>query len=84
MNRSFFCAAVRQAGSSRKEIAMNPPVSSLSGQEPLEIERKFLIEYPDPAWLEQQPGSHRVEIVQTYLLSDGSSTRRLRSWTEAG
>ena len=63
---------------------MNPPVSSLSGQEPLEIERKFLIEYPDPAWLEQQPGSHRVEIVQTYLLSDGSSTRRLRSWTEAG
>ena len=63
---------------------MNHPVSPLSGQGPLEIERKFLIEYPDPVWLAQQPGSRRVEIVQTYLLSDGSSTRRVRSWTEAG
>ena len=63
---------------------MSNPVSPLSGQEPLEIERKFLIEYPDPVWLERQPGSRRVEIIQTYLLSDGSSTRRVRSWTEAG
>lgn len=63
---------------------MNHPVSPLSGQEPLEIERKFLIEYPDLSWLRQQPGSRRAEIVQTYLLSDGSSTRRVRSWTEAG
>ena len=63
---------------------MSNPVSPLSGQGPLEIERKFLIEYPDPVWLAQQPGSRRVEIVQTYLLSDGSSTRRVRSWTEAG
>ena len=63
---------------------MSHPVSPLSGQEPLEIERKFLIEYPDLSWLRQQPGSRRAEIVQTYLLSDGSSTRRVRSWTEAG
>ena len=63
---------------------MNHSASPLSGQEPLEIERKFLIEYPDPAWLEQQPGSRRVEIVQTYLLSDGSGSRRVRSWTESG
>ena len=63
---------------------MSNPVSPLSGQGPLEIERKFLIEYPDPVWLERQPGSRRVEIIQTYLLSDGSSTRRVRSWTEAG
>ena len=63
---------------------MNHPVSPLSGQEPLEIERKFLIEYPDLSWLRQQPGSRRAEIVQTYLLSDGNSTRRVRSWTEAG
>ena len=63
---------------------MSHSVSPLSGQEPLEIERKFLIEYPDLSWLQQQPGSRRVEIVQTYLLSDGSSTRRVRSWTEAG
>ena len=63
---------------------MSHSVSPLSGQDPLEIERKFLIEYPDLSWLQQQPGSRRVEIVQTYLLSDCSSTRRVRSWTEAG
>ena len=63
---------------------MNHPASPLSGQEPLEIERKYLIKYPDPSWLEQQPGSRRVEIVQTYLLSDDGCTRRVRSWTEAG
>lgn len=55
-----------------------------AGKEPLEIERKFLIEYPDLHWLEAQPGSRRAEIVQTYLLSDGSSSRRVRAWTEAG
>ena len=44
---------------------MSHPVSPLSGQEPLEIERKFLIEYPDLSWRRQQPGSRRAEIVQT-------------------
>ena len=62
---------------------MSNPVSPLSGQEPLEIERKFLIEYPDPVWLERQPGSRRVEIIQTYLLSDGSSTT-FRPYTRRG
>lgn len=55
-----------------------------NSSEPLEIERKFLIEYPDPDWLARQPGSRRAEIVQTYLLSDGSGSRRVRSWTEEG
>ena len=31
---------------------MSHSVSPLSGQEPLEIERKFLIEYPDLSWLQ--------------------------------
>ena len=52
--------------------------------EPLEIERKFLIEYPDQDWLARQPGSRRAEIVQTYLCSDGSGSRRVRAWTEDG
>ncbi len=52
--------------------------------EPLEIERKFLIEYPDPDWLARQAGSRRVEIVQTYLIPDGCGSRRVRSWTEDG
>ncbi len=34
---------------------------------PMEVERKYLIEYPDLAWLESQPNCCRVECVQTYL-----------------
>ena len=63
---------------------MSNSASVYPEKEPLEIERKFLIEYPDPAWLEMQPGNTRVDIVQTYLLSDHSETRRVRSWTEGG
>ena len=53
-------------------------------QIPLEIERKFLIQYPDLNWLRQYPGSRQVEITQTYLLSDQGTSRRVRSWTENG
>lgn len=59
-----------------------PQTEAAHGAMPLEIERKFLIEYPDPDWLAAQPGSRRVEIVQTYLHSDGGETRRVRSWAE--
>ena len=41
-----------------------------------EIERKFLIEYPDLEELEKLPNCSRVEIIQTYLMaSDGSEAR---------
>lgn len=51
---------------------------------PLEIERKYLIAYPSLTWLEVQPGVRKVEIEQTYLLSDSDSSRRVRLWREAG
>ena len=51
-------------------------------QEPLEIERKFLITYPDLKWLSAQPGGRQVEIIQTYLLSESGERRRVRSWRE--
>lgn len=35
--------------------------------QPLEIERKYLIEYPDVAFLETLPQYSRTEITQTYL-----------------
>ena len=42
----------------------------------LEIERKFLIEYPDVEKLELLPNCQRVEIIQTYLTApDGEETR---------
>ena len=47
-------------------------------QEPFEIERKFLIEYPDTAWLERQPGCQRAQITQTYLLADAGEEARVR------
>ena len=45
---------------------------------PFEIERKFLIEYPDLEELEKLPNCSRVEIIQTYLLSADGSEARVR------
>ena len=45
---------------------------------PFEIERKFLVEYPDLAWLESLPNCKRVEISQTYLRSDPEVEIRIR------
>lgn len=43
---------------------------------PYEIERKFLIRYPDIDFLASE--GERSEIVQTYLLSEKGSTARVR------
>ena len=51
---------------------------------PLEIERKFLIHYPDTDWLAQFPGSRRIDITQTYLQSGEGESRRVRRWYEGG
>lgn len=49
-----------------------------------EIERKYLIEYPDIPWLESFADGERAEIVQTYLRSEGGETRRVRRWASRG
>lgn len=46
--------------------------------EPVEIERKFLIGYPDVVWLREQPGCRVVEIAQTYLISGEGCEERVR------
>ena len=54
-------------------------ISSFLGEpEPFEIERKFLIEYPDIKWLESIPNCQRIEIIQTYLKSDNDDEVRVR------
>ena len=54
-------------------------ISSFLGEpEPFEIERKFLIEYPDIKWLESIPNCQRIEIIQTYLKSDKDEEVRIR------
>ena len=50
----------------------------LGEPEPLEIERKFLIEYPDVARLEALPNCRRVDIEQRYLLRTDGTTARVR------
>ena len=45
---------------------------------PLEIERKYLIEYPDIAWLESLENCCKVEIVQTYLHRHAGDEIRIR------
>ena len=52
--------------------------SFLGEPEPYEIERKYLIEYPDISWLESNPTCERVEIIQTYLKSKKGDEIRVR------
>lgn len=56
-----------------KEIA-----TFLGEPEPFEIERKYLIEYPDITWLESLENCQRIEIIQTYLKSDDNEEVRVR------
>lgn len=50
----------------------------LGEPEPFEIERKFLIEYPDLEKLEKLPNCQRVEIIQTYLTAPEGEESRVR------
>ena len=52
--------------------------SFLGEPEPFEIERKYLIEFPDTEWLENNPACQRVEIIQTYLKSTNGDEIRVR------
>ena len=54
-------------------------ISSFLGEpEPYEIERKFLIEFPDVSALERLPNCQRVEIIQTYLAATNGEESRVR------
>ena len=56
----------------------------LGEPEPFEIERKFLIRYPDLKALEAMPNCRKVEIIQTYLKSDPDEEVRIRQRGTAG
>ena len=60
-------------------------ISSFLGEpEPFEIERKFLIEYPDLDLLRSLENCQRVEIIQTYLNTANSDEVRVRQRGENG
>ncbi|MBR6812405.1 MAG: AAA family ATPase, partial [Oscillospiraceae bacterium] len=68
-----------------KMKALIKEISVFLGEpEPLEIERKFLIEYPDLEWLRTYPSSRAVDIVQTYLTAEPGEERRVRKRGERG
>lgn len=63
----------------RKMLRLIREISLFIGEpEPLEIERKFLIRYPDIKKLEKMPNCKKIEIMQTYLRSVGEEEVRLR------
>ena len=60
-------------------------ISSFLGEAaPYEIERKFLIEYPNINALEAEPSCRKVEIIQTYLRSSDEREVRVRQRGENG
>lgn len=63
-----------------------PPPSdfpwALFGEAHYEIERKFLIAYPDPTALQNMQGCRVRRITQTYLLSPAGVTDRVREIRE--
>ena len=56
----------------------------LGENHPYEMERKFLIAYPDIEWLEHNPLCRRVEIEQVYLQSAKGEELRIRRRGEGG
>lgn len=64
------------------ENKMKRLVSEIAGflgePEPYEIERKFLIKYPDIASLEKRDDCQKVEIIQTYLKAGENEEVRVR------
>lgn len=58
--------------------------SFLGEPEPYEIERKFLIKFPNIKLLEKNPNCRKVEIIQTYLNSLDGDEIRIRQRGENG
>lgn len=66
-----------------REVLME--IANFLGEpEPYEIERKFLIEYPDLALLRAMPNCEEVDILQTYLLSEPGAEARVRQRSKNG
>lgn len=54
-------------------------ISSFLGEpDHYEIEKKYLIEYPNVKELEKMENCEKVEIIQTYLVNDGDDEVRIR------
>ncbi len=60
-------------------------ISSFLGEpEPMEIERKYLIQYPNLKALEKLPNCQKVDIMQIYLQSGSAEETRIRQRGQDG
>lgn len=70
------------------ENKMKRLISEISGflgePEPYEIERKYLIKFPDLNLLESSSNCKKVEIIQTYLRTDNDEEVRIRQRGSSG
>lgn len=58
---------------------LNKEIASFLGEpQPLEIERKYLIEYPDIQALEDNPYCRKIEISQSYIKTKDKNEFRIR------
>ena len=72
-------------GFEEKMIRLESEIATFLGEEhPYEMERKFLIEYPDIGWLLSNPLCRRIDIDQTYLKSEAGEEIRIRRRGENG
>ncbi len=63
---------------------INEMISFLGEPEPVSMQRKYLIEYPDLEWLEKNPYSRKVDIKQTYIKTPLNEEYRIRQSGENG
>lgn len=68
-----------ETGFDEKMKRLLAEISSFLGvPQPIEMERKFLIAYPDLEWLEAQPHCEKIDIIQTYLNGPEGDEIRVR------
>lgn len=82
-NHPHFRVIESKKGIKDKMKQLVSEIASFLGEH-FEIERKFLIEYPDIAYLDSNPDCRKIKIVQTYLTSNGGEERRVRCIEEDG
>ena len=79
MTEADFADALNYIGANEVELRDGyDAVFHLGEPEPYEIERKFLIEYPDIKELAELPNCEKVEIIQTYLNAPVGEEVRIR------
>ena len=74
-----------RSGFQEKLEKLMAEISSFLGEpDPFEVEKKYLIAYPDLEWLESLPNCEKVEIIQTYLRSPEGVQIRIRQRGSGG